>query len=109
MKKRTLTTAIAVTFTSISAAVVAPLATAQTSALEEIVVTARKRQESMQDVGLAISALILVATKRHAKAQLLHRVDECRRRIGVVVPVSFCRQLGKPKIQLVRSNQSFPD
>ena len=32
-------------------------ASAQDVALEEIVVTARKRQESLQDVGLAVSAL----------------------------------------------------
>ena len=57
MKKRALTTAIAIAATSISATVVSPLAGAQDAGLEEIVVTARKRTESLQDVGLAVSAM----------------------------------------------------
>jgi iron complex outermembrane recepter protein len=57
MKNKSLSMAIAVTVASASTTVIAPLAMAQAGSLEEIVVTARKRKESMQDVGLAISAL----------------------------------------------------
>ncbi len=58
MKKRALTTALAVATASLGATV-SPLAGAQegAGALEEIIVSARKRTESLQDVGLAVSAL----------------------------------------------------
>ena len=50
--------AIAVAAASLSGPVTTPVyAQGATSALEEIVVTARKRQENLQDVGLAVSAL----------------------------------------------------
>ncbi|MCX2982832.1 TonB-dependent receptor [Halieaceae bacterium IMCC14734] len=58
MKKRALTTAIAVATTSMGVSLVSPLVGAQEGgALEEIVVTARKQNESLQDVGLAVSAM----------------------------------------------------
>jgi iron complex outermembrane receptor protein len=50
-------TALALAVAAASAFSVPKLAYAQDVALEEIVVTARKRQESLQDVGLAMSAL----------------------------------------------------
>tara|TARA_R110002110_G_scaffold362241_1_gene572074 strand:- start:161789 stop:164041 length:2253 start_codon:yes stop_codon:yes gene_type:complete len=56
MKKKILCTALAVATSSIGVTV-APLATAQQLALEEIVVSARKRKEDMQDVGLSVSAM----------------------------------------------------
>lgn len=57
MKKKTLCTALAVATTSL-ASTVAPVALAQQAgALEEIVVTARKREENLQNVGLSVSAL----------------------------------------------------
>ncbi len=50
--------AIAVTAASLSGPVAVPVyAQGATAALEEIVVTARKREENLQDVGLAVSAL----------------------------------------------------
>lgn len=61
MKRKILCTALAVASSSIaatvSAATVSPIATAQQLALEEIVVTARKREENLQDVGLSVSAM----------------------------------------------------
>jgi iron complex outermembrane receptor protein len=57
MKKRAITTAIAIAASSLGATVVSPLVAAQSNGLEEIVVTARKRTESLQDVGLAVSAM----------------------------------------------------
>ncbi|MFT6957121.1 MAG: iron complex outermembrane receptor protein [Halieaceae bacterium] len=56
MKKKILITALAVATSSL-AATVSPIALATEFALEEIVVTARKRTESLQDVGLAVSAM----------------------------------------------------
>ncbi|MFK7829876.1 MAG: TonB-dependent receptor [Congregibacter sp.] len=56
MKKNTICAAIAIATGSI-AATVTPVATAQDLRLEEIVVTARKRAEDMQDVGLSVSAM----------------------------------------------------
>lgn len=56
MKKNLLSTALAVVTGSLATTVV-PLATAQEFKLEEIVVTARKREEDMQDVGLSVSAM----------------------------------------------------
>lgn len=59
MKKKILTTALAVATSSL-AATVSPIATAAPAeefALEEIVVTARKRRENLQDVGLSVSAM----------------------------------------------------
>lgn len=56
MKKKLLSTALAVVTGSLATTVV-PLATAQEFKLEEIVVTARKREEDMQDVGLSVSAM----------------------------------------------------
>lgn len=56
MKKKLLCTALAVATGSI-VTTVAPVAIAQQASLEEIVVTARKRKEDMQDVGLSVSAL----------------------------------------------------
>jgi iron complex outermembrane receptor protein len=56
MKKKNLITALAVATSSL-AATVSPVALAAEFALEEIVVTARKQTESLQDVGLAVSAM----------------------------------------------------
>ena len=56
MKKKVLITALAVATTSLGVTV-SPIATAQEMALEEIVVTARKRKEDLQDVGLSVSAM----------------------------------------------------
>lgn len=57
MKKRVLCTALAVATTSLGMTV-APMALAQEAGgLEEVVVTARKREENLQDVGLSVSAL----------------------------------------------------
>jgi len=56
MKKKLLITALAVA-TAPLGVTVSPIATAQELALEEIVVTARKRKEDLQDVGLSVSAL----------------------------------------------------
>ncbi|MGV0033472.1 MAG: hypothetical protein ACNYPE_00415, partial [Candidatus Azotimanducaceae bacterium WSBS_2022_MAG_OTU7] len=56
MKKKILCTALAIATGSIMTTV-APIATAQQASLEEIIVTARKRKEDMQDVGLSVSAL----------------------------------------------------
>jgi iron complex outermembrane receptor protein len=56
MKIRVLT--IAVASASLMGTALAPsIATAQSAKLEEIVVTARKRTESLQDVGFSVSAL----------------------------------------------------
>ena len=57
VKKRALTIAIAAATSAISAMMAAPLISAQEGGLEEIVVTARKQTESLQDVGLAVSAM----------------------------------------------------
>ena len=57
MKKKVLTTAIAIATSSLGATLISPQVTAQEVALEEIVVTARKQTESLQDVGLAVSAM----------------------------------------------------
>lgn len=56
MKKKILCTALAVATGSL-AGTVAPIVTAQELALEEVVVTARKRREDLQDVGLSVSAM----------------------------------------------------
>ncbi|MEP1472580.1 MAG: TonB-dependent receptor [Halieaceae bacterium] len=56
MKKKILCTALAVATSSLGVTV-SPIATAQEMALEEIVVTARKRKEDLQDVGLSVSAM----------------------------------------------------
>lgn len=56
MKKKILITALAVATSSL-ASTMSPIALAEEFALEEIVVTARKRTESLQDVGLAVSAM----------------------------------------------------
>ena len=56
MKKKILCTALAVATSSLTATV-SPVAMAQEMALEEIVVTARKRKEDLQDVGLSVSAM----------------------------------------------------
>ena len=56
-KKRALTIAVAAATSAISAMMAAPLISAQEGGLEEIVVTARKQTESLQDVGLAVSAM----------------------------------------------------
>jgi iron complex outermembrane receptor protein len=56
MKKKILITALAVATSSL-AATVSPIALAEELALEEIVVTARKRKENLQDVGLSVSAM----------------------------------------------------
>ncbi len=56
MKKKVLCTALAVATSSL-AVTVTPVASAAEFGLEEIVVTARKREEDMQDVGLSVSAM----------------------------------------------------
>ena len=56
MKKNALCTAIAIA-TAAAGTTVAPSALGQGAALEEIVVSARKRAENLQDVGLSVSAL----------------------------------------------------
>lgn len=56
MKKKILCTALALATAPIGVAI-SPLALAQQVALEEIVVTARKRKEDLQDVGLSVSAM----------------------------------------------------
>ncbi len=56
MKKRILSTALAIATASIYTTI-SPVASAQELALEEIVVTARKRKENLQDVGLSVSAM----------------------------------------------------
>ncbi len=56
MKKKILITALAVASSSLGMTIT-PIATAQELALEEIVVTARKRKEDLQDVGLSVSAM----------------------------------------------------
>lgn len=56
MKKKILCTALSIATGSL-VATVAPIATSQEVGLEEIVVTARKRKEDLQDVGLSVSAM----------------------------------------------------
>ena len=56
MKKKILSTALAIATASIYTTI-SPVASAQELALEEIVVTARKRKENLQDVGLSVSAM----------------------------------------------------
>ncbi|MFK7731488.1 MAG: TonB-dependent receptor [Pseudomonadales bacterium] len=56
MKKTMISTALAVATAAVGSAV-PQFAVAQQTALEEIVVTARKREENLQDVGLSVSAL----------------------------------------------------
>lgn len=56
MKNKILSTALAVATASIGATV-SSISTAQELVLEEIVVTARKRRENLQDVGLSVSAM----------------------------------------------------
>jgi iron complex outermembrane recepter protein len=57
MTIRTGKTAIALALAAASSLTVPQVVSAQNEGLEEIVVTARKREESLQDVGLAVSAL----------------------------------------------------
>lgn len=56
MKKKIVCTALAVATHSLAVGI-SPVATAQEASLEEIVVTARKRKENLQDVGLSVSAM----------------------------------------------------
>lgn len=56
MKKKILSIAMAVATASIGATI-SPMASAEVLALEEIVVSARKRKENLQDVGLSVSAM----------------------------------------------------
>ncbi|MFT4824192.1 MAG: iron complex outermembrane receptor protein [Halioglobus sp.] len=56
MKKKILITALAVATSSLGATI-SPIALAEGLTLEEIVVTARKRKEDLQDVGLSVSAM----------------------------------------------------
>jgi iron complex outermembrane receptor protein len=56
MKKKILSTALAVAASSLGVTI-SPVALAQELVLEEIVVTARKRKEDLQDVGLSVSAM----------------------------------------------------
>ncbi|MFK8048416.1 MAG: TonB-dependent receptor [Halioglobus sp.] len=56
MERKILSTALAIATASIGATMT-PVATAQELVLEEIVVTARKRKEDLQDVGLSVSAM----------------------------------------------------
>jgi iron complex outermembrane receptor protein len=57
MLGNTLRTRLAVTVLALSTIVAAAIVCAEEGALEEIVVTARKRTESLQDVSVAVSAL----------------------------------------------------
>ena len=57
VRKSALATAVAVATSAVSAMMAAPFISAQEGGLEEIVVTARKQTESLQDVGLAVSAM----------------------------------------------------
>ena len=57
MTTKTGKTAIALALAAASSLTVPQVVSAQNEGLEEIVVTARKREESLQDVGLAVSAL----------------------------------------------------
>ena len=57
MKKRAISSAVAAISSSLAVTLVAPLSIAQEGGLEEIVVTARKQTESLQDVGIAVSAM----------------------------------------------------
>mgnify|MGYP000075451419 CR=1 FL=1 len=62
MKIRVLTTAVACA--SLMGTSLAPsIATAQSAKLEEIVVTARKRVESLQDVPIAVTAILNDSTR----------------------------------------------
>jgi len=56
MQRKILCTAISIATGSVGATLAA-MAMSQQAALEEIVVTARKREENLQDVGLSVSAL----------------------------------------------------
>lgn len=56
MQRKILCTAISIATSSVGATI-SPIAMAQQVGLEEIVVTARKREENLQDVGLSVSAL----------------------------------------------------
>ena len=57
-RKSPLALAISITATgAVSSISVAPFAQAQDAMIEEVVVTARKRQESLQDVPVAVTAL----------------------------------------------------
>jgi iron complex outermembrane receptor protein len=56
MNKKLLSTALAIATASLGTTIT-PMAYAQKFALEEIVVTARKRKEDLQDVGLSVSAM----------------------------------------------------
>lgn len=56
MKRKILHTALAIATASIGSTITS-VATAQELVLEEIVVTARKRKEDLQDVGLSVSAM----------------------------------------------------
>jgi iron complex outermembrane receptor protein len=57
MKKRAIASAIAAASSSLALSLIAPFSAAQEGGLEEIVVTARKQTESLQDVGIAVSAM----------------------------------------------------
>ena len=57
MKKRAISSAVAAIGSSLAVTLAAPLSIAQEGGLEEIVVTARKQTESLQDVGIAVSAM----------------------------------------------------
>ena len=57
MKKRAISSAVAAISSAIAVTLAAPLSIAQEGGLEEIVVTARKQTESLQDVGIAVSAM----------------------------------------------------
>jgi len=71
MKKRAITTAIAIAAGSLGMTMASSLVAAQNNGLEEIVVTARKRTESLQDVGLAVSAMSETEIKRTFARDLL--------------------------------------
>ena len=57
MKKRAIASAIAAVSSFVALSLIAPYSAAQEGGLEEIVVTARKQTESLQDVGIAVSAM----------------------------------------------------
>ena len=57
MKRRAIASAIAAVSSSLAVTLIAPFSAAQEGGLEEIVVTARKQTESLQDVGIAVSAM----------------------------------------------------
>ena len=64
MQNKMSKTALSLAIASLAVSAVPQFAHAQDAALDEILVTARKKEESLQDVGLAVSALSRIEIER---------------------------------------------